>query len=268
MTEADLLAGRRVSSVRPVWQGMTAAAEVVGSDRLLLHAGPPFDRWGDVPQPVRNSLAFGAVYEGWASDDVEAESMLATRAVRYEPAQDHDVVVPLAGVCSPSMQLHVVRDAGSPTAVKYSVVNEGMRHVSRVGRRDPMLAAHHRWLNGSFAAWLNELTASPVELAPMLALALGEGDDCHSRTVAGSRVLTAEIRRRAGADADRAALDFLDDSPAFALNLWMAAAALSLAAAEGVPGSTLVTRAGGNGHEFGIQVACRAGHWVRVPASA
>lgn len=41
---------------------------------------------------------------------------------------------------------------------------------------------------------------------------------------------------------------------------------LAASAAEGVEGASIVTRAGGNGVEFGIQLASRPGQWVCVPA--
>lgn len=263
---ADLEAVRRVSAVEPVWTGMTSVAAVIGDHKVLLHAGPPFAGWADVPPPVRNSLTFAAVHEGWAEDVQQAEQLIVEGVVALAPAQDHDIVVPLAGVASASMGLHVVEDSRGPGR-KYAVINEGMQHMTRVGRRDVGLGDHHRWLNGPFRAWLEGLLDEPVALLPLLERSLRDGDDGHSRTSAGSAALTRLLRERADAADDPAFLAFLDGAPALALNLWMAAAALRLAAAEGVSDSTLVTRAGGNGHRFGIQVAARPGQWLTVPAT-
>lgn len=261
---ADATAGERMLAVTPTWAGITAARELIGTDRVLLHAGPAFDSWAQVPVPVRNSMALACVYEGWATAPATAFDLLASGAVRFRPAQDHDMVVPLAGVISPSMALHVVADPATGR-VKYAALNEGMRHCLRLGVLDPEIPAFHRWLNGPYAAWLAGRCGDGVALLDVLAESLVRGDDGHSRTVAGS-ALFAERLVDSGTPSEIA--DFLADCPAFALNLWMGAAALILGAAEGVSGSRIVTRAGGNGVRFGFQLAERPGVWHTAPADA
>ncbi|MCG7205095.1 DUF1116 domain-containing protein [Streptomyces arenae] len=262
-----------LESCTPRWTGMSTVGAATGSDRLLLHAGPPFHSTDDIPAPVLNSLAMACVYEGWAADADEGRRLVLTGEITIAAAQDRRLVVPLAGVASPSMAVHVVtaQGAGGPLAerVRYAVVNEGQAHALRLGTSDAGIPEHHRWLNGAFTDWLTDaLTAAgPVDLLPVLGAARDEGDDCHSRTVTGSRLLTEHLTSAAASTpADIAA--FLDGAPAFALNLWMAAAALSLSAADNTSGSSLITRAGGNGRRFGIQIAGLPGQWFTVPADS
>ncbi len=267
MTEhsPDVTAGLRVATVVPVWDGQVRAGEVLGERRVVVHAGPPFPGWAEVPTPIRNSLVFAVMFEGWAADRSTAAELLSSGAVAMESAQDHDIVVPLAGVCSPSMSLHRVVDRANPGAVKYAVINEGMAHMTRVGKDDDQLGVLHQWLNGPFAVQLDRISAQPLELLPLMEESLTRGDDCHAATAAGSQAVGAAVKHRCDVDEDAAR--FLDESPAFALNLWMAASALRLAAAEGVPGSTFVTKAAGNGYEFGIQIAAQPGRWITVRAT-
>ncbi|GAA3677024.1 DUF1116 domain-containing protein [Arthrobacter ginkgonis] len=266
---ANSQAADRIAGVEPVWTGMVPLARVLAAagrpERTLLHAGPPFSTRSAVPQPVRNSAVQAIRFEGWADDDGAAAALFDSGAVGFEPAQDNDCLVPLAGVVSPSMQLHAVTDPAIG-CVQYAVLNEGMRHCLRVGVVEPGLAEHQRWLHGPFAAWLAERLAAngPLPLLPLLARSLAEGDDGHNRTMAGSALAAAWLLQDDGSAFGPEAEQFLDGCPPFALNLWMAAAALSLRAAEGVPGSDAVTRVGGNGVDFGFQTASEPGRWRTV----
>ncbi|MFE7353052.1 DUF1116 domain-containing protein [Streptomyces sp. NPDC057543] len=284
---ADQRAFELLARCRPAWTGMTTVREVLGEDRLLLHAGPPFGDPATIPAPVLNSLALACVLEGWADGVEEGRRLAVSGEVPVGAAQDHDIVVPLAGAVSPSMALHVVHDLGpsdtdtaaGPRRVRYAVLNEGQEYALRLGTADPRIVAHHRWLNGAFAEELAAVLtaapeAGPVELYPLMSAALAEGDECHSRTLAGSRLVAARLRGPVAGDGSpgsglsERSVAFLDGAGAFALNLWMAAASLALGAAEGVPDATLITRAGGNGTEFGVQLAGTPGRWFTVPATA
>lgn len=262
-TETGAAPLERVVATDPVWTGIIRAAEVVPGDRVLYHAGPPFRHWDAVPLPVRNSMALAAVYEGWSTTPEHALHALANGDFGFRAAQDHDMVVPLCGVISPSMALHVVADAHS-ARVKYAALNEGMQHCLRLGTDDRDIPRFHQWLNGDYARYLARRVGSPVRLWPFLAQSHTLGDDGHARTVAASGLFKDLLVDR---DTPRDVAEFLATCGAFALNLWMAAAAVALAAAEGVPGCDLVTRAGGNGTEFGIQIASHPGRWITRPAT-
>jgi len=258
---------RRLASVRPAWCAVRRVRDVVPDcARTVFHAGPPYASLQEIPAPVRNSICMAAVFEGWAADAAAARRLLENGSVAFAPAQDHGLVVPLAGVLSASMAVLEVRDLGG-TAVVHAAVNEGQAHATRLGKSDPGLPAHLRWLNGPFADWLAGRLGQPLALAPLLSQALRAGDDCHSRTVHGSACLRQLLLRDAPDTAATAeAHAFLESAAAFALNPWMAGAALWLRAAEGLPGCTWVSRAGGNGTEFGIQLAGAPGRWFTIPA--
>ncbi len=259
----NAVALQHIASVDPVWTGITRASAVTPSGRVLFHAGPPFAHWDTVPRPVRNSMALAAVYEGWSATPEDALSALANGDIAFGPAQDYDMVVPLCGVISPSMALHVVADTNS-ARVKYAALNEGMQHCLRLGADDREIPTFHRWLNGEYADYLARRVGSPIRLFPLLVQSQSLGDDGHSRTIAASGLFRDLL---VDTDTPSDIAEFLGTCGAFALNLWMAAAALTLAAAEGVPDCDLITRAGGNGTEFGIQIASRPGHWATTAAA-
>lgn len=268
MSTPDQEAIERLTRVRPAWVAMTTVADVlkdrnIPSARTLLHAGPPFPAWEVVPSPVRNSLALGVLFEGWAASIEEAFACLKNGEIGLAAAQDHDIVVPLAGVATPGMALHVVRDLNRDGAelLKYSVINEGMHHALRLGTLDHKLVGHHQWLNQELAHFFSTALKSPIELYPPMGQSIRAGDNGHSRTIAGSQLLAQTLLSRVVTPRSDRITKFLEQSAALALNPWMAAAALALDAGAGVEQSSLVTRIGGNGYEFGIQVSGLPGRW-------
>lgn len=263
LESADREAVDRALKVEPQWNAVVATAEAIRlPTRTLLHAGPPLA--GPPCKPILHSACLAAMLEGWAKDPDEAETLIAAGKITLQPAQDHEVVTPLAGVVSPSTQLAVVTDARDPRRRFYTPLNEGQTQALRLGKRDPAILDHLRWLNGdgakAFAASLRE----PVALLPIADRALQDGDDCHGRTLSASAQLADLLAARS---APQAVLDFVRASPAFFLNLWMAASALMMRAADGVAGASLVRAAAGDGTAFGIQVAGLPGRWFTAPAT-
>ncbi|WP_028267856.1 oxamate carbamoyltransferase subunit AllG family protein [Arthrobacter sp. MA-N2] len=271
MNANELRAATAIMSVEPRWTGMTTLETVLPEAKRrkwLLHAGPPFSSWAEVPEPLRNSAMQACQLEGWADSEDESLRLLSNGDITLEPAQNHDCVVPLAGVISPGMALHVVEDGTNAGSRSYAAVNEGMQHCLRLGIRDPHLTAHHTWLNSTLALWLTAVLreTGPVDLLPLMRKSLELGDDGHNRTIAGSRLVTERLLSSATGETPPGIRDFLDSCPAFALNLWMAAAALCLRAAEGIPKTSAITRAGGNGVSFGIQIGAKPGVWFSCAA--
>jgi hypothetical protein len=110
-----------------------------------------------------------------------------------------------------------------------------------------------------------------LALKPIMAQALGMGDDLHCRQHAASAVLEGLLAPaivRTSADADAAAtLEILAAFPHLAfLGLSMAASKASLLAAEGIEDSSLVTTMARNGTEVGIRTSGTGDRWFTAPA--
>ncbi|MFD1009456.1 oxamate carbamoyltransferase subunit AllG family protein [Oceanisphaera ostreae] len=268
LSASDQYAFELIKQCKPQWSGLCKVSDVIGERQLLLHAGPPFSSTDLIPTPIMNSLVIGAVWEGWAMDYAQARQMILAKEISVASAQDHDIVVPLAGVVSPSMTLMIIQNANQPAKRKYSVLNEGMVHCTRLGKLDETLLGHLSWLNGELACWLTTRLVQPIDLLPVINAALADGDDCHGRTIVSSALLHQRLADMSKESIPTEINDFLQQSLAFALNVWMAACCLMMSAAEGVVGSSLVTKAAGNGIEFGIQLAAAPGKWVTTAAPA
>ena len=219
---------------------------------VLLHAGPPFE--GAPPAPVRQAAVQALLFEGLADDAAAAQALLATGAVRLVPAQDHGVATPLAQVVSAAMPLAEVGD-GSTQA--WAPLVEGPPPALRFGTSDPAALPRLQAVTELGLQRLAPLLqAQPLPLAPVIAQALAEGDECHGRTGAANAAL---LERLDGlADADRAVLA---GSPGFVLTILMAAAAWRMRQ----PGAHIAA-AGGNGLRFGLRLHGET-HWRAIGAT-
>lgn len=272
MHPADRIAVERILTVDPVWDGLELAADTLSlPTNVLLHAGPPFDAVSRICRPILNSACVAAVFEGLCDDFDQAESQIASGEIILKPAQDHQVVVPIAAVVSASMPLHRIQDRKNPGFSIYTPINGGSRPALRTGQRSNAVLQHIRWLNQLFADFLRKSAGDAIPLIPIASAGLREGDDCHGRTVASTRHLVARIKSGyaglyPGADMDSDILEFMKTSPSLFLNLWMAASKIMMMAASGIQDSSFVTAMGGNGVDVGIQIAGLPGRWFTLPA--
>ncbi len=259
-------AGFAVSTaVRPQWRSQRLASDAIGLAKdVLLHAGPAFESPAEVTRPIRNSACVAAVFEGLARNFAEASEAIDAGTITLRPAQDLNAVVPLASVISASMWLHEIVDASSAERRAFAQINGGNGPALRLGVCSEQTLSHLQWLNNEFAEVLMRLLEEPVDLIDVAKRALAEGDDCHGRTGAATSAL--ELRFRKGLEAHPRCHAFLQSSPSFFLNLWMAACRSVLSSVAGIPDCSLVTAAGGNGRHFGIQLANAPGRWIVVPA--
>ena len=266
---ADLLAFDRLSVVQPFWKGFDTAANHCGvADNVFLHAGPAFTSIEAICQPILNSAAVGAVFEGLAPDLDRALAMIRAGEIELRPAQDHGVVTPLAAVVTPHMPLHYVYDGNHGRSVCLTPINGGNGPAIRLGQISENAVAHLHWINGPVMDGLAAGLGEGLELIPFASAGLAAGDDCHGRTIEATRLLVAEIDARTkGGMTNAEVRAFLDQSPSMFLNLWMAASKCLMSVASGIAGSSLITAMGGNGVEVGLQIAGLPDQWFTAPAS-
>ena len=269
LNPADRLAFDRAVVAQPVWNRFNTGMDALGlAENVLLHAGPAFAAPESITAPILNSACVAGVYEGIARDFDQAEAMIMAGEIVLKPAQDHDVVTPLAAVVSASMPLHAVYDAWHGQHRVFTPINGGSRPSMRLGLRSESVLEHIRWLNTRFLDVLEKGLAEGIALVPLAVTGLASGDDCHGHTPISTSVLVAELKdRTANGISDSGVLEFMASSPSLFLNLWMAATKIMMKLAEGIDGSSFVTAAGGNGRDVGIQVSGLPGQWFTTSAS-
>lgn len=265
----DLLAFDRISVAQPFWRGFETAKNQVGiDDNVFLHAGPAFTTIDEICQPIVNSAAVGAVFEGLAKNLDDAINMVRSGDIILKPAQDFNVVTPLAAVVTPQMPLHYVYDGNHGKQFCLTPINGGTGPAIRLGQRSDEAVEHLRWINGPVLDFMLSGLGEGIELIPIASSGLRHGDDCHGRTIAATKCLFDELASRVrGGVVSSEISEFFGKSPSMFLNLWMAATKTMMLAAEGVTGSSMITAMGGNGVRMGLQIAGLPGQWFTEMAA-
>jgi len=259
----------------PVLRGVGIAGETLPKmgERMLLHAGPPL-AWREMCGPMQGAIVGAILYEGWARDAPAAQKLAASGKIAFEPCHHHAAVGPMAGIISPSMPLWIVENAANG-ARAYSNFNEGLGKALRFGAYGPEVLTRLAWMQKTLAPALGKALAAlgGMELKPLVAQALIMGDEVHNRNAAASSLLLRRLapalaRARLPEEDLAQVLDFIAGNEHFFLNISMALAKVSLDAAHGVAGSSMVTAMSRNGVEFGIRVSGLGDRWFSAPAGA
>jgi hypothetical protein len=271
---ANAEALERMLAVRAHWIDVARAGEVLpelDENRLLLHAGPPI-AWEDMCGPMRAGVVGAALLEGWARTREEAERLADDGGIDFSPCHHHDAVGPMAGIISASMPLIVAEDPATGRRA-YSNLNEGAGRALRYGALGDDVMERLRWINDrlgpSLRAALRDLD-TPPDLKSITAQALQMGDECHSRNVASSALLTRALAPALARHEDVGgieALDFLRTNDYWFLNFSMVASKVGTAAGHGVERSTVVTTFARNGVTVGIRVSGAGDAWFTAPAA-
>jgi hypothetical protein len=274
IAQANAEAVRRIVASQPVLVGFARAIDVVPgmTPTTLLHAGPPipFERMNGAMQ---GAVTGALVFEGLARDLEEAAGLAASGAITFSPCNEHQCVGSMAGITSPSMTMHVVRNKTFGN-VAYTNLSEQMAKILRMGANDASVIARLQWMRdvlGPILAAAME-SAGEIDLRLLLSQALHMGDECHNRNAAGTTLLVQALAPHI-LEADfptrqkRQVFDFIASSDYFSGPTWMALAKCALDAAHGIEHSTVVTTMCRNGVEFGIRVSGMPGNtWFTGPA--
>jgi hypothetical protein len=263
---------RRMLSAEPVLLDVRRAGDVLPKlgPKTILHAGPPIG-WDRMCGPMRGAVTGIAVFEGWARDLDEAETMAATGAFTFEPNHHHDCVGPMTGMTTASQMLMVVENRTFGNRA-YCAINEGLGKVMRFGGNDAEVLDRIRWLTTSLGpaigAALREMGGIPLKA--LIARGLSMGDEMHQRNVGCSglllRQLAPALARTAKDTAELAkALAFIGANDQFFLNVAMAMGKAITDPARGIEGSSIVTAMCRNGTDFGIRVSGTGDQWFTAP---
>lgn len=269
---ANKLAVSRLLTAQPSLVGTGLAGEVIpGFDKsLILHSGPPVT-WESMCGPMRGAVVGALIYEELASSAEKAESLIRDGKIRFAPCHHYGAVGPMAGVVSASMPVLIVENSlGGNRA--YATFNEGLGKVLRFGAYSSEVIDRLRWMKVVLAPALQRAIEAngAIELKSLIAKALQMGDECHNRNMAATslfiRNLLPALVKTSSAGVLEEVATFLAKNDHFFLNISMAACKASLDAAQGVPGSTLVTAMARNGVEFGIRVSGLGDRWFTAPS--
>ena len=270
---ANALAVERILSGKPVIVGIGKALDVVPGMRpdLILHAGPPVS-WDRMCGPMRGAVIGGLLYEGLAHSPEEAEALAASGKISFEPCHHHQAVGPMAGIMTSSMPVWIIKNETYGN-LAFATLNEGLGKVLRYGAYSQEVLDRLKWMEKELAPILAKAIErhGPIDLRSLLVQALQMGDEGHNRNRAGTSLVIRELAPHLVMLDEEPAklakvLSFMHSNDHFFLNLTMPAAKCVLAAAENIPGSTVITVQARNGTEFGIQISGLGNCWFTGPA--
>ena len=237
---------------------------------MILHAGPPIE-WERMCGPLRGAIAGIAVFEGWAEDLDEAETMAAAGAFEFAPNHHFDAVGPMTGMTTKSQPMMVVenRTYGNRS---YCSINEGLGKVMRFGGNDAEVLSRLGWLRDVLGPAMGSALRDMggIELKPLIARGLSMGDEMHQRNVACSGLILralAPAMAKTAADTRHLseALSFIGANDQFHLNIAMAMGKAIMDPVRNIDGSTVVTAMSRNGTDFGIRVSGTGDRWFVAP---
>ena len=271
ITAANLEAHRRILASEPVLVDVQLARDAIPRlpDRTILHAGPPIG-WERMCGPMRGAVAGAIVFEGWAKDLDAATRLAASGEIRFEPNHHYDAVGPMTGMTTRNMAVLVVENRAFGNRA-FCTVNEGIGNVMRFGGNDAEVIARLKWIASVAGPALGAAIRhrDGVPLKNIISRGLAMGDEMHMRNTACSSLILREL---AGDLADTAKQDlarilrFVAGNDMFFLNVAMAMAKATIAAAHGIEHSTVVTTMARNGTDFGVRVSSTGDAWFTGPA--
>jgi hypothetical protein len=274
--EANRVAYQRYLAAQPRLADLVLAKEALPGlgkgERRILHSGPPI-AWEEMCGPQQGAITGAILYEEWADSLEAAEKLAASGGVALEPCHHHGAVGPMAGIISPSMPVWVVEntDAGNRA---FCNLNEGLGKVLRFGANSPDVIKRLRWLGSEFFTTMQAAVRALADanLKPLMAQALHMGDELHNRNAAASgllfkRLTLALLGTKVDSGAVKRTLAFVAENDHFFLNISMAACKSMSDAAQGVPGSSMVTVMARNGVNFGIRLSGTGDRWFQAPAN-
>lgn len=268
---ANSIAVKKITESEPYWVDVLPAGEVLENfnGKTILHSGPPI-KYEDMCILHKRGMINAVLFEGWAKDEGSAEKLLLSGEVKPESAFNYNTVGSGTGIVTKSVPLLVIED-------------------KKTGKRAGVFP-HEGKFGGGFCGWgvyskeiaenlryMREELFVPVckilkerggvPLKPSIAQSLTMGDENHSSQTAVDVVFLREILPvLVECENYKEIINYFASAKRFFHNFGQAASRSGIISADGIPFSSMVTAAGGNGVEYGIKVAGLPGEWFTAPS--
>ena len=262
----------RMARSRVLLMSVGRALETIPRMRsnMILHPGPPIT-WERMSMTLQGAVVGALLYEGIAETEEQARDMSSRGRVMFEPCQDHHAVCPQAAVISPSMPVCIVKNE-TYNNFSYCTLNEGPGRVLRYGAFKTEAIERLKWIEKTLAPVFRQAIAAAgrIDLSSIMSQAVQMADDLNQQTRAATALFVRTlaphmVRTCPNREMLAQILSFVDSHNPFFQNLAMAAAKSAVEAAQGIPGSGIVTVMGSNGTDFGIQISGLESTWFVAP---
>ncbi len=264
---------RRIQESGAVLVDIRKAVDVIPgmTERSIFHAGAPVE-WDNMCGPMRGAITGACLYEGWIKKPEDVAAFAKSGEVKFDSAHHHRSIGPMAGIITPSMLVHVVRNEAYNIEC-YSTLYMGIGKVLRHGAFSQEVIDKLIWMNSELGGVLKKaiLRSGGIDIKAIIAQSLQMGDELHNRNKASNALYLTELAPHIVSVADTPAqaekvIRFIIDAQHFILNSVMASCKAMLSAGNGIDKSTVVTAIARNGYQTGIQVSGLGSEWFTAPA--
>jgi hypothetical protein len=265
----------RMTGAEPVLTGVEPAGQVVPgmTPNTILTSGPPLP-WAEYYGGQRRAVIYGAIYEGLASDETDADAKLRDGRIVLGATHDHGCVGSVAGIYTASMPVFVIENVKRGNRAYCNFYEGESRHRLNYGSYNDDVRRGLDFLRDDLAPVLKEVIAAAggVPLKPLIGRALRMGDELHSRNTAATTLLTRALTPQfveyaviVSQQRALTALGFFFASDYSFLRLSMAAAKAMADAARDVPAASVVTAMTISCRNFAIRVSGLGDEWFLGP---
>ena len=257
---------------RPVWVDVRPAIDVIPgmTKTTILTPGPGIDP-DRVTPPQRTSICGAVLHEGLANSMEEAWIMVERGEIQLVSSQTMNVGNAACMVTSASMPVIVVEDkifggrgfaplhpGGNPKCLRWGLYDEEVEHDLR-------------WFRDVYGPALGQAVraAGGMDVITILSKTAGMGDENHNRQPAASMCLALQLipfLLDMECAEKNAVIKHFSANDRFFLHVMMAGVESITASCKGIALSTVMVGMGGNGVEFGIQLAGTGNRWYTTAA--
>ncbi|EKB7629059.1 DUF1116 domain-containing protein [Enterococcus faecalis] len=183
--QANEEAVTRIIQSKPILVGFDKAINVMPdmTETTILHAGPPIT-YENMCGPMKGAVQGALVFEGLAKDLADADRVARSGAITFSPCHEHDAVGSMAGVTSPNMYVHIIKNETYGNTA-FTNLSEQLAKVLRFGANDQSVVDRLIWMRDVLGPLLHDaMTFCPegIDLRLMLSQALDMGDSAITET--------------------------------------------------------------------------------------
>ena len=193
---ANAEAVARMTGAEPVLIDVQRAGDVIPgmTPNMILTSGPPLP-WDEYYGGQRRAVLYGAIYEGLAGDEADADAKLRDGRIILAATHDHNSVGSVAGIYTASMPVFVVENLERGNRAYCNFYEGESRHRLNYGSYNDEVRRGLDFLRDDLAPVLRDVIAATggVPLKPLIGRALRMGDELHSRNTAATTLLTREL---------------------------------------------------------------------------
>lgn len=257
---------------RPVWVDVRPAIEVIPgmTPTTILMPGPSIETDRITP-PLRTSICGAAMHEGLAKSREEAWAMVERGEITVASSQTYNTGNAACMVTSASMPVIVVEERVYGGRGYAPLHPGGNPKCLRWGLYDEEVEQDLSWFRDVYGPALGAAVraAGGIDVITILSKTAGMGDENHNRQPAASMCLALQLipwLLETESPEKNGIIRHFAANDRFFLHVMMAGVESLTEKCKEVEFSTVMVGMGGNGVEFGIQLAGTGNRWYTTAA--